>query len=270
MASGLNMIKKYEERIRGEGDSLEVRCNSCITWKPCNEFHRAKGKYKSTCKECHKSKYGSGTGYKPPSQIQRSEESRLRKEKWLAELQTCTSCESVKPRREFYNDRQKAYLPYCCSTRRTSDQIESDISEQKKTCFICGLRLDFDEFGFSSKSRDERRPYCKCCEAARAKVYSDRPERVRAIQQTDDGSIDVKSLSEMIRKASNCQHCGIELVQDYPVGHRNKTIDHDVPLSRGGLHTLSNITIMCLGCNSSKGQRTLSEFSKVKKKRAAT
>ena len=264
------MIDKYTQRLRGVGASFEVRCNFCSTWRTCNDFHISNGKYKSICKECHRSKYGSGSGYKPPSQIQRSQESRLRKEKWLTELQTCTSCGSVKQRKEFYNDRQKAYLPYCCSTRRTSDQIEHDIKEQKKTCFICDLRLNFNEFGFSPKSRDERRPYCKCCEAARAKVYSDNPERMRAIQQTDDGSIDVKSLSDMLRNTSNCQHCGVKLVQDYPVGPRNKTIDHDVPLSRGGLHTLSNITIMCLGCNSAKGQRTLSEFSMVKKKRSAT
>jgi hypothetical protein len=260
------MRKKYEQRLRGDGESLEVHCNSCANWKGYQGFHVVKGRYKSTCKSCHSEKYGKGSGYKSPSHVRKSKEAQKRKQDWLDELQTCTSCSAVKPRKEFYNERQKAYLPYCCSTRRTWDQIETDIKEQMKSCFECGLRLPFDEFSFSPNGRDKKRPYCKCCEAARAKVYSDKPERMEQIRATDDGSITVKILSDMLRNKEHCDHCGVRMTQDYPVTPSNKTIDHDVPLSRDGKHILSNITIMCLGCNSAKQTRTLEEFSKVKKK----
>lgn len=266
MVTGLNMRKKYEQRLRGAGEGLEVYCNNCEGWHSHNNFHIVKGKYKSICKICHSSKYGKGSGYKAPSHIRKSEQAHKRKQKWLLEDQRCTSCGEVRPRKDFYNERQKAYLPYCCSTRRTWEQIEVDIQEQMKTCFECGLRLSFDEFSFGPNGRDKKRPYCKCCNSARIKMYSDRPERMEQIRETDDGSITVKILSDMLRHAEHCDHCGVRMTQDYPVTPSNKTIDHDVPLSRGGKHILSNITIMCLSCNSAKQTRTLDEFSRVKKK----
>lgn len=40
----------------------------------------------------------------------------------------------------------------------------------------------------------------------------------------------------------------------------NITMDHDIPISRGGSHTASNVVPACLKCNSSKGARTATEF----------
>ena len=258
--------KKYQARLRSVFGFDEVYCNKCNQWKISDSFNKSKGRFQSSCKHCHNERYGKGSGYKSPSDIKNSEKASRRKQKWLNEIQTCTACGTSKPRSEFYNERQKRYLPYCCSTRRTWEQIEVDIREQMKTCFECGLRLSFDEFSFGPNGRDKKRPYCKCCEAARAKVYSDKPDRMYQIRQTDDGSITVKILSDMLRHAEHCDHCGVRMTQDYPVTPSNKTIDHDVPLSRGGEHILSNITIMCLSCNSAKQTRTLDEFSRVKKK----
>lgn len=258
--------KQYQSRLRSVFGFDEVFCNKCETWKPADKFNKSKGKFQSSCKACHNEKYGKGSGYRSPSTIKNSEEAKIRKQKWLSEAQECTICGTVKPRKDFYNENQKRYLPYCCSTRRTWDQIETDIKEQMKTCFECGLRLPFNEFSYGPNGRDKKRPYCKCCEAAKAKVYSDKPERMEQIRATDDGSITVKILSDMLRNAEHCDHCGVRMTQDYPVTPSNKTIDHDIPLSREGKHILSNITIMCLSCNSAKQTRTLEEFSKVKKK----
>lgn len=43
-----------------------------------------------------------------------------------------------------------------------------------------------------------------------------------------------------------CLRCGSEAV----------TVDHVVPLSRGGKNTISNIQALCLRCNASKGTTT--------------
>lgn len=266
MATGTNKSNEYLSRIRDVDGVISVFCKHCETWHDPSNFHKSKGKYKSICKDCHRSRYSVSAGYKAPSHIKKSVEAQARRETWLNEEQSCTICGSVKPRKEFYSKSQNRYLPYCCSTRRTWAQIDQDIKEQMKTCFECGFRLPFDEFSNGGNGRDKKRPYCKCCEAARAKIYSDKPERMEQIRQTDDGTVTVKVLSEMLRKTEHCDHCGVRMTQDYPVTPSNKTIDHDVPLSRGGEHTLSNITIMCLGCNSSKQTRTLEEFTRVKKK----
>lgn len=266
MKNGQNMRDKYLLRIREEGGSINVLCNKCEMWHDHSNFHKSKGKFKSICKDCHKSRYSVSAGYRTPSAIRNSEQSKIKRNAWLSEVQTCKICGSKRPRKEFYNERQKAYLPFCCSNRRTWDQIELDIKEQMKTCFECGLRLSFDEFADGGNGRDKKKPYCKCCQAAKVKISTDKPERLKQIIATDDGTATVQAISKMLRETENCTHCGVKMTQDYPVTPSNKTVDHDVPLSRGGKHTLSNITIMCLSCNSSKQSRTLDEFSKVKKK----
>lgn len=38
-------------------------------------------------------------------------------------------------------------------------------------------------------------------------------------------------------------------------------LDHIVPWSRGGLHTLENLTVACASCNRSKGARTPEEWT---------
>lgn len=48
----------------------------------------------------------------------------------------------------------------------------------------------------------------------------------------------------------------------------NLTIDHIFPLSRGGIHHISNIQMLCGICNSSKGAKTHEEFVKFCEERA--
>ena len=48
-----------------------------------------------------------------------------------------------------------------------------------------------------------------------------------------------------------CAYCG---------GNKRMTIDHVVPLSRGGEHDITNIVPACQSCNSAKGCRFMSEW----------
>lgn len=49
-----------------------------------------------------------------------------------------------------------------------------------------------------------------------------------------------------------CAHCGeqVNLIHDHP---KSATIDHVVPLSRGGLDVISNMQLLCYECNQMKG-----------------
>lgn len=48
-----------------------------------------------------------------------------------------------------------------------------------------------------------------------------------------------------------CYNCG---------SMENQTLDHIVPLSRGGMHSVGNIGTLCLSCNCSKHARTITEW----------
>lgn len=53
-----------------------------------------------------------------------------------------------------------------------------------------------------------------------------------------------------------CQLCGKHLdpAVEYP-SNESPSIDHIVPVSLGGTHTLANVQAACMGCNRSKGAR---------------
>lgn len=63
----------------------------------------------------------------------------------------------------------------------------------------------------------------------------------------------------LARDGWRCYACGADTkdVAD-PFDPRSATVDHVVPLSRGGEHTMSNMRCCCLHCNSAKQERDIS------------
>lgn len=57
------------------------------------------------------------------------------------------------------------------------------------------------------------------------------------------------------RTDGRCYYCGARLDSE-----TSYTIDHIVPQSRGGLHSLENVVPACKSCNSAKGTKFLEEF----------
>lgn len=58
-----------------------------------------------------------------------------------------------------------------------------------------------------------------------------------------------------INKAKVCYYCGTPLTEN------NRTIDHMIPLSRGGLNRQENRVWCCRKCNASKMDMTVEEFN---------
>jgi 5-methylcytosine-specific restriction endonuclease McrA len=59
------------------------------------------------------------------------------------------------------------------------------------------------------------------------------------------------SRKEILKRDTNqCQYCG---------NRKQLTIDHVIPLSRGGKHIWNNVVIACSTCNSRKGNQTPEE-----------
>jgi 5-methylcytosine-specific restriction endonuclease McrA len=57
----------------------------------------------------------------------------------------------------------------------------------------------------------------------------------------------------LIRDNYTCQYCGKELKTD------NSSIDHILPVSKGGKKSFENCTTACIPCNNKKDDRTCSE-----------
>jgi 5-methylcytosine-specific restriction endonuclease McrA len=70
----------------------------------------------------------------------------------------------------------------------------------------------------------------------------------------DDGTLTAVVVRMLFADAVQCPYCGRDM------NPRQKTLDHIVPRSRGGMHSLSNAVVCCLSCNSTKHDRLPHEW----------
>ncbi len=55
-------------------------------------------------------------------------------------------------------------------------------------------------------------------------------------------------------QSQSCQNCGTQ---------KNLTIDHIIPISRGGTHSIGNLQMLCGFCNSSKSNKVMIVWRKI-------
>lgn len=83
----------------------------------------------------------------------------------------------------------------------------------------------------------------------RAKRYREENQKVRELDKA-------RKLRYYYRKysADTCYYCGKH------IEGRDKTVDHKIPISRGGTNARENLVMCCQSCNSHKNNRTESEY----------
>jgi len=79
-------------------------------------------------------------------------------------------------------------------------------------------------------------------------------QKRRAIMRNCDTRLVTKA--ELVKiYGSKCFYCGsIEQI----------TVDHIIPISRGGRHAIGNLAPACYSCNASKNKKTITEWKKVR------
>jgi 5-methylcytosine-specific restriction endonuclease McrA len=65
-----------------------------------------------------------------------------------------------------------------------------------------------------------------------------------------DGTLTPSVVAGLFAQAKGCAYC------HEPMHPRDKTLDHVVPVSKGGIHSITNVVIACKSCNSRKRART--------------
>jgi 5-methylcytosine-specific restriction endonuclease McrA len=74
-------------------------------------------------------------------------------------------------------------------------------------------------------------------------------KRERRAQIAASGGLTYAEYRELLDQACVCTYCSC------PLDENNRTLDHVVPLSRGGAHDASNLVAACRSCNSAKQDR---------------
>ena len=113
--------------------------------------------------------------------------------------------------------------------------------EHEKVCRVCG-----QEFLADSKSA----VYCSR-ECARKGDNARRDKRIRRNGKAD---LSINLTRLYMRDGGVCALCGKHIDFDCdPQSNEYPSIDHIIPIARGGLHVWDNVQLACRGCNTAKG-----------------
>jgi 5-methylcytosine-specific restriction endonuclease McrA len=165
-----------------------------------------------------------------------------------------------------------------------------------KTCKICQIEKSFSQFMKHSASNNGVGPYCLDCNRERGrKRYEENKEFLkeqqrqyrsdnyeRRIEVEREARLRNKEKYRPTRNERQLRRARVIKEKTYFVSEKeirklysdpcfvcgskeNQSIDHIVPISRGGTHSIGNLMTLCRTCNASKHARFLVEWYKVKK-----
>jgi 5-methylcytosine-specific restriction endonuclease McrA len=70
-----------------------------------------------------------------------------------------------------------------------------------------------------------------------------------------DGTLHGRAIQSLFATAKRCPYCQKQ------IDPKDKTLDHIIPVSRGGAHSILNVVVCCRRCNTAKGARTPLEWA---------
>lgn len=149
----------------------------------------------------------------------------------------------------------------------TNREFQARMKRGEKTCADCEAVKPLEDFYRSSFTRDGRIYLCKSCVSAKQRDWhkSHREENrerahVRRTLERSGPGIDIDAL--WAASSGECPDCGIALIREaeYPSKHFG-SVDHMIPISKGGPHDQSNVRLTCLSCNFRKSAKMPHEYT---------
>jgi len=213
-------------------------CRECVEFKPISKFHRRKGGYQPICKECanrraaaYRAAYRARAG-KPPARkrcpgcgLDLPSSAFWRARSAADGLHSrCTDCERPKGARRYQENKDEMHRKNM-EWRRANPERTREIERR-------------------AKRRYSRKRYAEDPEYRRA--HSER-NAARRLRGREVGSFSPGEWTAMLDFYERCCLC---------CGADGVTVDHVVPLSKGGSNALENIQPLCRSCNCRKGTKT--------------
>lgn len=171
---------------------------------------------------------------------------------------TCRACE-LDSRRQRYELNADAERERVRRWKRENPELLRAQAERRRR--RSGIRSRRDVRRESEEKRRTRDIAATKRRALRAEVaYRNRLLRKRAQRRAVvEGAINPEEIQALLDSARACAYCGAPF-ESMPFFEDDRTIDHVIPLLRGGEHVIENVVVCCRSCNSSKGARTLDEW----------
>lgn len=224
------------------GEVLLKICSVCKSEKKPSEFSKDKrNKFGlgSECLNCGNARYRA----KHPRPVYK-------------DVEVCGKCKKEKPLYSFPKyKRQDKSIGYCVKCNGCKRSPKTKIKTHQpylknenlvKFCIKCQTVKPIEKFAKKLNSYG----YCKPCNTEHSLNYTYRKKSATKTTIKFSKSDIVK------RDGLTCYLCEKTFTADF------LTIEHLIPLSRGGDHKPENVKLACLSCNCSKNAKTLTEFKK--------
>lgn len=207
-------------RISRNAEGLQVRkCRICQMVKPIDAFQLQVGRHRAACKDCES--------------LARKERYAANPEKYRAEAR-----EYGRTHREERSKRFKQW--YGANRERNIARVikwQNEHLEHRQAWIAAN----------ADRRRAADRRYCERHPERRRMIAHMRLSIIRATA----GAYRMTKAEIIERDGTICYLCGV----DFPPGLL--TIEHVIPLSRGGGHTPDNLRVACGPCNCRKGAKLL-------------
>lgn len=179
---------------------------------------------------------------------------------------TCTKCMERLPNSSFHKDRSATdgFRSTCkkCRIEHVKKWYLKDVGKRRK------IATDRRKRDPEKARKDDLERYGRDREKriALATEHSHLRKARKKNTKTERG---ISKLALKKKFGTKCYYCGKEM--DFSVGAGRKfnrdmaTIEHLIPLARGGEHTFENTVLACRHCNISKNAKSEAEFEEYKK-----
>ena len=106
-------------------------------------------------------------------------------------------------------------------------------------------------------NHEKAKAFCRAWGKTLRGRASSRNKEHRRRAQIGSKTVTVKQIEMLLRRAKQCHYCEKKFTRELPV-----TIDHILPLIKGGTHTRGNLCAACSPCNSAKNAKHPDDFAR--------
>lgn len=244
-------------------EKLTKICTKCKTEKSISEFTNLKS-----------SKDGKSTYCKTCNSIINKEYRSLNKEKIKQHKKQVYENNKeliLQQRKEYYQENRESVLKRVeeytdlnrdeINAKRRQfrkDNLEHMKNQDKKKYIKFRDQILEDRKKYFQENKDRINKYKKIWNKSENGKMFLRNRNMKRRSKYKEGDVTTSQLKELFTNTKKCYWCNDKLING------KIHVDHYIPLSKGGKHTISNLVLSCVNCNLSKGSQDPLDFANKK------
>lgn len=235
-------------------DSTTKRCPRCCETKPLSDFaldKHSKDGHQARCKACncawHREFYKKHYAKGPRPRIRKLEPH---------ESKTCNRCGATKPVAEFRGHKRTdgdGYYNQCRECERAANRAAIPRYRERRRAWDIANREHVYAMQKAWRERNpdkyeaQRRKYWA---SEKGKLYARMKTQQRRVRKAPDAPVTLEQVQALMARQKHCYYCRKPFTAE-----RKATLDHVIPLAKGGAHDISNLVLACRPCNAGKRDR---------------